>query len=145
MQKSSITLVKGLAIFVAVSFAGCSSSSKRERGPEGTIAYQVQIESSEPGARVETNGDYVGDTPITIKIFGDKDGTFHNFGSDDYVIRVFPVKEAQSIQTKVFRTGRWFSQEDRIPSRLYFDLDQKAEGFTIDLPERNSQDPEKTP
>lgn len=130
-----IPYVWGLLLLLGAGF-GCSSTGgeKAERGKEGTIAYKVQVESSEPGARVEANGDYVGNTPLTLKVFGDKDGTFHNFGTDDYVIRVFPVKQGQHTQTRVFRTGRWFSQEDRIPSRLFFDLNQKSEGFSIDLP-----------
>jgi PEGA domain len=113
---------------------GCASGPTVERGPQGTIAYNVEIESTDPGARVEANGDYVGKTPMTLKIFGDKDGTFHNFGSGRYLIQVFPVKTNQFVQTKVFRTGGWFSQEDRVPSRLYFDLNQKAEGFSISQP-----------
>src|SRR5439155_6188165 len=100
-----------------------------EKGPNGTIAYLVEIESSDPGARVEANGDSVGKTPMTLKIFGDKDGTFHNFGSQQYVIQVMPVRTNQHIQTKVFRTGGWFSQEDKVPKHLYFDLDQKSDGF----------------
>ncbi len=115
---------------------GCSTTipDNAERGREGTIAYHVQIESSEPGARIEANSDYVGKTPMTLTIFGDKDGTFHNFGSSDYVIKVYPVKPGQHVQTKAFRTGGYWSQEDKIPGRLFFDLDQKSEGFSIDLP-----------
>ncbi len=65
----------------AIVLAGCSSAPPdAERGPNGTIAYYVQVESSEPGVRIEANNDYVGKTPLTLKIFGDKDGTFHNFG-----------------------------------------------------------------
>ncbi|HXJ58410.1 MAG TPA: PEGA domain-containing protein [Verrucomicrobiae bacterium] len=132
-----------LKALAAVLLAGCATNgtSKPERGPEGTIAYSIQIESSEPGARVEANGEYLGKTPIVVKIFGDKDGTFHNFGADDYVIKVYPVKQGQYLQTKVFRTGRWFSQQDKIPSKLYFDLEVKSEGFTIDLPAQKSTQP----
>lgn len=122
-----------IAAALIVPLIGCATSNV-ERGPQGTIAYNVQIEASDPGARVEANGDYVGKTPMVLKIFGDKDGTFHNFGSDKYIIQVFPVRTNQFIQTKVFRTGGWFSQEDRVPSRLYFDLNQKTEGFLLDLP-----------
>ena len=105
----------------------------QERGPGGTIAYMVKIESSEPGARVEVNDDVIGKTPVDLRVWGDMDGTFHNFGSSDFVIRVIPAREGQSPQTKVFRTGGWFGQEDRIPSRLFFDLDQKNQGgFTVD-------------
>ena len=92
---------------------GCATAPPgAERGPAGTIAYYVQVESSEPGVRIEANNDYIGKAPLTLKIFGDKDGTFHNFGSSDYIIRAYPLSTNQYIQTKVFRTGGWFSQED---------------------------------
>ena len=114
---------------------GCASGPPgAEHGSQGTVAYMVQVESSEPGARIEVNNDFVGKTPMTLKIWGDKDGTFHNFGSQEYIIRVFPVSTNQFVQTKAFRTGGWFSQEDRIPSRLYFDLNDKSSGFSVDLP-----------
>jgi hypothetical protein len=73
--------MRAVSVVLAVA-AGCATDSgQRERGPAGTIAYHVELESSEPGARVEVNGDYVGKTPMKIKVFGDDDGTFHNFGS----------------------------------------------------------------
>lgn len=115
--------------------AGCASPGDRtvERGPDGTVAYEITVESSEAGARVEVNDDFVGRTPLAVRVWGDPDGTFHNFGTSDFVIRVFPVREGQSPQSKLFRTGGWFSQEDRIPKRLYFDLDLKAQGgFTVE-------------
>jgi hypothetical protein len=139
--KVARTTMKNLSfwttLFSVSLLAGCATSGSRpERGPDGTIAYYVQVESSEPGARVEVNNDYIGKTPVTLKVFGDKDGTFHNFGSQDYVVRCFPVSTNQSVQTKVFRTGFWFSQEDRIPSRIFFDLDAKSTGFSLDLSPR---------
>ena len=115
---------------------GCSTAPNVERGPQGTIAYYVQVESSEPGVGIEANNDYVGKTPCILKIFGDTDGTFHNFGSYDYVVRAFPTTTNQYSQSKVFRTGGWFSQEDRIPSRIFFDMNQKPSSFSIDLPPR---------
>ncbi len=120
-----------------VVWSGCAtdSSRKTERGPDGTIGYSVQVESSAPGARIEVNDDYVGRTPLTVTIHGDKDGTFHNFGSKDYIIRAFPVATNQFVQTKVFRTGGWFSEEDRIPKRIYFDMEQPP-GLSIDLKPR---------
>ena len=135
-MSNSCTLMNGIskiACALTLVLTGCATSNV-ERGRDGTIAYNVEIESSEPGARVETNGDYVGKTPLTLKIFGDKDGTFHNFGSQDYVIQVFPVNTNQFVQTKVFRTGGWFSQEDRIPGRLFFDLNEKSQGFSVGQP-----------
>jgi hypothetical protein len=127
-------LVKtNLSLLCAFILTGCATSTV-ERGRDGTIPYLVEIEANEPGARVEANGENVGKTPVTLKIFGDIDGTFHNFGSQQYVIQVFPVQTNQFVQTRIFRTGGWFSQEDQIPKRLYFDLNQKSEGFSIDLP-----------
>ena len=115
--------------------AGCATAPRgAEKGPNGTIAYMVQVETSEPGMRIEVNNDYIGKTPLTLKIFGDKDGTFHNFGSSEYIVRALPANTNQFMQTKVFRTGGWFSQEDKVPSRIYFDMSQKTSGFSIDLP-----------
>jgi hypothetical protein len=82
----------------------------------------IEIESSEPGARVEANNEYLGKTPMTLKIFGDKDGTFHNFGTYHYQITAYPTKAGQQPQTKHFRTGGWFTSGDRIPKKLFFDF-----------------------
>ena len=92
------------------------------KGPAGTIAYLVEVESSEPGARVEANNESVGKTPFTLKIFGDKDGTFHNFGNYHYTLTAYPVRAGQQPQTKDFRTGGWFTPEDRIPKKIFFDF-----------------------
>jgi PEGA domain len=123
-----------LLVCCALLFGACTTPPNVEYGPNGTIAYLIEVESSEPGARVEADGDYVGKTPIQIKLFGDGDGTFHDFGRNEYVIKVFATRPGQYTQTRIFHTGRWFSQQDRIPKRLYFDLNEKTEGFTVDLP-----------
>lgn len=93
-----------------------------ERGPQGTILYKVKVEASDPGAKIEVNGDYVGEAPCTLKIYGDPDGTFHNFGRYDYTIRAFPANSALHEKVKTFRTGGWFTPEDQIPKRIYFDM-----------------------
>lgn len=128
-MKTKLSLVLAL---LGVFQIGCATTSNVEKGPDGTIAYYVQIESNETGARVEANGDYIGDTPTSLKIFGDDDGTFHNFGSSDYIIQVIPRNTNHFTQTRLFRTGGWFSQEDHIPKRLYFDTTKKTEEFSID-------------
>lgn len=109
----------------ATLFVGCETVPPGvERGPHGTIAYDVLIEASEPGARIEANGEYVGNTPLHLKIYGDKDGTFHDFGSDFYTLRALPQTTNQYTQVRFFQTGRMFSPEDRIPQRLFFDMNQ---------------------
>ena len=100
-----------------------------ERGPHGTIAYNVLIEATEPGAKIEANGQIVGDAPLQLKIFGDKDGTFHDFGSEYYVIRALPLTTNQYPQMAMYGTGRWFGPEDRIPKQITFDMNQKPPSY----------------
>jgi hypothetical protein len=139
MKKLSHLIVLTLA---AVHF-GCSTSNSggspsagdnRERGPNGTIAFYVSVESTEPGVRIEANGDYIGNTPLKLKIFGDKDGTFHNFGSYDYIIKAYPPRPGQDPQAKYFRTGGWFTAEDMIPKRVFFDFGPPPEPKTPEKP-----------
>ena len=113
-----------ISMATALIMAGCATTDgpKPEKGPAGTIAYLVEVESSEPGARIEANKEYIGKTPCVLKIFGDKDGTFHNFGSYHYTVTAYPVRAGQEPQTKDFRTGKWFTPEDKIPKKLFFDF-----------------------
>lgn len=123
MRTFLLAVVATLVVFGLGCASGGSDKKKTvERGHQGTIAYSVSIETSEPGVKIEAEGSYIGTAPTTLKIFGDKDGTFHNFGNNEYVIRALPARPGQFIQTKIYRTGAWFSPEDRIPSRVYFDM-----------------------
>jgi PEGA domain len=116
------------ATLVATSvLVGCGTPDPPgvERGPHNTIAYDVVIEASEPGARIEADGNNLGNTPVHVKIFGDRDGTFHDFGSYSYVIRAYPLATNQFSQVRVFGTGKGFQREDKIPQSVYFDMNQK--------------------
>ncbi|HMJ92218.1 MAG TPA: hypothetical protein VK530_20515 [Candidatus Acidoferrum sp.] len=118
-------MAAGLA--AAVFLTGCHSLPPgAEPGPHRTMAYEVLIEASDPGAKMEVNGEYIGNTPIRLKLFGDPDGTFHDFGSPYYVIRALPMTTNQFVQTRVFGTGHMFGREDRIPERLHFDMNQNT-------------------
>jgi len=122
-MKTGICVVLGLVATGLL--AGCESTPPgAERGPHGTIAYDVMVESFPPGARIEANGQIVGNAPLHLKIFGDKDGTFHDFGSFYYIVRALPIATNQYVQTRVFRTGRLFTPEDHIPQRIDFDMSQ---------------------
>ena len=114
-------LLGGLA--AAGLFAGCATYPPgAERGPNGTMAYYVPVEASEPGVRIEVNGQDVGTAPLKLKIWGDPDGTFHDFGSYYYVVRALPSATNQFTQTMAYNTGRAWGVEDRIPSQIYFDM-----------------------
>ena len=61
MNRASIYVA---ALVGAVLLAGCQTIPPgAERGPHGTMAYDVLIEASPPGARIEANGQVVGNTP----------------------------------------------------------------------------------
>lgn len=96
---------------------------KRERGPKGSFAYEVELTTSDPGAKIEVKKEYVGDSPLKIKLYGDSDGTFH--GGMDYVIRAYPVRPGQYQQVKVFSGGGRLGPEERIPKKIYFDMNSE--------------------
>jgi hypothetical protein len=105
---------------------GCATPApdNLEHGPHNTVAYDVAIDATPPGARIEANGQIIGQTPLHLKIFGDKDGTFHDFGSYYYIVRALPLETNQFPQTRVFQTGRYFTPEDHIPQQVFFDMNQ---------------------
>jgi hypothetical protein len=126
-------LIFGTACAAAVMLVGCETALPpgAERGPHNTMAYDVLVEASPPGARIEANGQFVGETPCHIKIYGDPDGTFHDFGSFVYSVRALPSTTNQFAQARWFRTGHLMSPEDMIPSRIYFDMTRPAPAEAI--------------
>ena len=125
-------ILLGIGMF----FSGCQTPLPpgAEPGPHGTMAFNVLIEASEPGARIDANGEDMGNTPVTLKIFGDRDGTFHDFGSYHFVIRALPLTTNQFPQARFFGTGRAWSREDRIPERIYFDMNQPSPVYVLPPP-----------
>src|SRR2546426_6488092 len=120
------TMIPAAAAVAAVFLAGCQTLPPgAEPGPRGTMAFDVLVEASEPGARIVANGQDVGNTPVHLTIFGDPDGTFHDFGSPYYVIRALPLTTNQFEQARYFGSGQWFGPEDRFPEKIYFDMNQK--------------------
>ena len=123
MKKEQLILAAGAAL--AWLAAGCVTYPPgAERGPQGTMAFDVLVDASAPGAKIEANGNLVGETPLHLKIFGNVNGTFHDFGSYYYVLRAYPVATNQFQQIKVFWTGRDYTRRDTIPQHIYFDMNQ---------------------
>ncbi|PYJ48324.1 MAG: hypothetical protein DME87_13495, partial [Verrucomicrobia bacterium] len=61
-------LIYAAGIVAAGLLAGCQTIPPgAERGPHGTMAYDVLIEASAPGARIEANGQVLGNTPLHLK------------------------------------------------------------------------------
>jgi len=61
-----------------------------ERGLYNTVAYTILIKSGEADTKIEANGNVVGVAPVTLKVFGDRDGTFHSFSSHEYTVHAYP-------------------------------------------------------
>jgi hypothetical protein len=129
-MKAKWIVTAGLALS-GVLLVGCETTTPPgvERGPDGTVAYNVLIEASEPGARIEVNREFMGNTPLNVKVYGDKDGTFHNFGSYEFIFQAFPLVTNQFVQTRVYRTGGILMPEDHIPQRIYFDMNQNTPAY----------------
>ena len=124
------TLIYGATVLVAVLVAGCQTVPPgAERGPHGTMAYDVLVDASPPGARIEANGKDAGTTPVHLKIFGDPDGTFHDFGSPYFLIKALPVTTNQFEQVQYFGTGQWFGPEDHIPKQIFFDMNKPTQAY----------------
>ena len=123
-----------IALLFAALLVSCTNPvfQTGERGPDGTLPYFIKVESSEPGASIETNHVFAGKTPLTLKVFGDYPGCFHDFGSPEFVLRVLPENTNEVIQTKIFRTGHGSTPGDRIPGLVFVDLAQPGVGAIID-------------
>jgi hypothetical protein len=122
----------------ALLLVGCHTGDPSiEPGPNHTVAHYLRIESSVPGVDIETNQVMAGKTPLTLKIFGDVGGTFHDFGSPQYIVRALPQTTNQFLQTRTFRAGNSSNPGDRIPGLLFFDMHQPGSGTVIDsFPDR---------
>jgi hypothetical protein len=116
-------------LLVVVYLGGCGTpdAPNTEKGPQNTIAYNVPIESNLPGTKIEVNYTVIGTAPVTVKIFGDRDGTFHNFGNDEYTVRAYPPDTNYYPQTKIFKTGAFSIKDDQIPRKIAFNFDPNTD------------------
>jgi hypothetical protein len=115
----------------ALFIIGCSSTPTDDKGVEGTKAFYIHVQASREGISIETNNVFAGKAPLTLKLFGDKDGTFHNFGASQYVVRALPESTNHFIPTQAFNTGTKSSPGDRIPGLIFFDMDNASGSFSV--------------
>ena len=123
---------------MAVVVAGCETTPKGEKGPEHTKSFYVQVQASVEGVRIETNNMYAGTAPVTLRILGNKNGTFHNFaGNPQFVFRALPVTSNGLAPTQVFKAGNSSSPGDRIPGLIFFDMARPGGSFSVDSAAEN--------
>jgi hypothetical protein len=117
---------------------GCRTSAPdEESGPGHTVAYYISVESSVPNVTIQTNQVVAGKTPLILKVLGDEPGSFHNFGSPEFVVQALPPSTNEFSQTKTFRSGKGTIPGDRIPGVIFFDMSQRSGGIMIDsIPSR---------
>ena len=122
-----------IGLCAVISWTSCQMTAPGdEQGPERTIAFYVEVQSSAPGVMIETNNVAAGRTPLTLKIYGDAPGNFHNFGSPEFTMRAVPVSTNEFVQTRIFKTGGHSSAGDRIPGLVFFDMTQQNGALLID-------------
>ena len=79
----------------------------------------TRFESSLPGARIEINNEYVGQTPFTYKWPANQYSHFGNFAGETS-IRAYPSGPHQYQQRKYFESHG--GDLPRIPREIYFDM-----------------------
>src|SRR6202035_998520 len=98
------------SVFLLVS--GCASHHPHAERPR----VKMQIVSQPTGAKIEINGQYVGDAPLFVDIETSNDGRFWR----DTVIKAYP-KDTGYTQIKAFNGKSHWAIRDAVPPKLYFD------------------------
>jgi len=113
---------------------GCASDPSVKHGRHGSIAYQIHVEASEPGTKIEWNNEYMGVAPCDVEVFGDKNGQFMNLGTAYGVLRALPSIQGQYTQRKAFYFG--FSEGksgDHIPKQVFFEMSLVPQKPSVDV------------
>lgn len=105
-----LRLIPPIALALVV---GCATPREKE--------YQVvtEILSEPPGARIEVNGNYVGDAPVSTRI---RHHPSDNVVMGKVIIRALPRSEGEFVQEKVFQGPQYpfDPHRDVVPTRILF-------------------------
>lgn len=110
-----------LALFLISIVGGCETydTSYHSYTPESyTRTYTTKVISDPPGARIELDGDYIGDAPLEIQWEGwSSNGLFHS----SHTVTALPIYEGQYVQSKYFRGGLMFNDPRHpVPKTILF-------------------------
>jgi hypothetical protein len=100
-----------LAALVFLICLGCASHTHAVRP-----RLQVQIVSQPTGARIEVNGQYVGDAPTSVNIEASSDGRFWR----DTIIKAYP-KDTGYTQIRAYNGKSRWAISDLVPPKISFD------------------------
>jgi len=107
----SSAILPSLMASVFLMCSGCASHTQAVRP-----RLKVQIVSQPTGARIEVNGQYVGDAPLFVEIEASSDGRFWR----DTIIKAYP-KDTGYTQIKAFNGKSRWAISDMVPPKLFFD------------------------
>jgi hypothetical protein len=91
--------------------SGCASHPQAARPRQ-----KVLIGSEPAGAKIEINGQYVGDAPRSVEIEASSDGRFWR----DTIIKAYPADTGYTQVIAFNGKSRW-AISDAIPPRIFFD------------------------
>ena len=101
-----------IAALIAFGLVACESSKTIvSTQPRPTATKTIQIIADSPGVRIEVNGDYVGDAPISITV-----PTDHAKFTKVTIIRATPTLQGEYMQSK------YFDATSEVPSRILFSM-----------------------
>lgn len=97
--------------------------------PELEHQVTTEIISEPPGARIEVNGDYIGDAPVTTKL---RHHPSDKVVMGKVVIRALPRSHGEFIQEKTFQGPLYpfDPHRDVVPNRVFFDMKLKPSEMT---------------
>jgi len=103
-----------LSCLAASTFLMCSGCASHTQVARPRV--KIQIVSQPAGAKIEVNGRYVGDAPVTVDVEASSDGRFWR----DTVIKAYPADTGYT-QIKAFNGKSRWAISDTVPPRIVFD------------------------
>jgi hypothetical protein len=101
-----------IAALIAFGLVACESSTPiASTEPPQQATKTIQIICDSPGVRIEVNGDYVGDAPVSITVPTDR-AKFTKVT----IIRATPTLQGEYVQSK------HFDATSEVPSRILFSM-----------------------
>ncbi|HYY30799.1 MAG TPA: PEGA domain-containing protein [Chthoniobacterales bacterium] len=104
-------IFRSLIALTFLAFIGCASHTPIDRSRK-----EVRIISVPPGARIQVNGRYVGDAPVTVSIEMSQSGRFWR----DTIVQADPQSTGYT-QIRAFNGASRWSISDAVPSEIDFD------------------------
>lgn len=89
------------------------------------VPYKIRVETDPPGARIEVDQDFMGESPVTVTVMGGHNGAWSNH-QRYHIIRAVPARAGQHVQQKIFYSGweeaGYRDTKDMIPKSIFFNM-----------------------